>query len=309
MVLKIHARPLTAAFWGIFFALAWQAEAAQPAYFASPDAAVQALIEALKSDRPDRLETVMGPDVGELGSGDPVADAAARARFVAEAAKGTRIQHTEEGQAELLLGPEEWPFSIPLVKEASGWRFDTEAGKEELFNRRIGGNELHAIATVRAYVEAQNEYAAQDPTGSGVRQYAQRLGSSEGKRDGLYWPAVEGEPESPLGPLVAQAIREGYGGSQRGGQSPYHGYYYRILKAQGQHAPGGAFSYLSDGRLTAGFGLIAFPAEYGRSGIMTFIVNQRGLVFQKDLGDKTGELASSITEYDPDRSWTPVTED
>ena len=220
MVLKKHARALATAFWGIFFTVSWQAVAAEQAYFASPDEAAQALIEALKSNRPDAVETVMGSDVEALSSGDPVADAAERARFVAAAEKGMKVQLLGEDQAELLVGPNKWPFSIPLSRQKEGWRFDIEAGKEELFNRRIGRNELHAIATVRAYVEAQYEYADQDPTGSGVRQFAQRLGSSEGARDGLYWPVAEGESESPFGPLVAQAITKGYGGAEGDGQSP-----------------------------------------------------------------------------------------
>ena len=167
-------------------------------------------------------------------------------------------------------------------------------------NRRIGRNELQTIATARAYVEAQHEYAARDPSGSGVHQYARRFGSSEGERDGLYWPVVEGEQESPLGPLVAQAVREG------GGGAPYHGYYYRILEGQGEHAPGGARSYVKDGRMSAGFALVAYPAEYGRSGIMTLIVDSRGLMFQRDLGPETESLAAAIEAYDPGPGWLPV---
>jgi hypothetical protein len=237
-----------------------------------------------------------------------VADAGARAQFVESAEQSHRFRSQGDDRGLLLVGPEDWPFAIPLVKEAQGWRFDTAAGKEELLNRRIGSNELHAIATARAYVDAQHEYAARDPLGEGVRQYAQRFRSSEGKRDGLFWPAAEGEPESPFGPLVAEAVEEGYASEGTDQPSPYHGYYYRILLAQGDHAPGGSRSYVNDGRLTEGFGLIAFPAVHGRSGVMTFIVNQRGLMFQKDLGADTESLAAAIDAYDPDPSWTPVAE-
>jgi hypothetical protein len=283
--------------------------ASAQAYYPSPEEAVGALLAALQSDDPKALRAVLGPEVDELGSGDPVADAAARARFVEGAAERHRIEPRGEDRAELVVGADDWPFAIPLVRDAQGWRFDTAAGKEELINRRIGGNELHAIATARAYVEAQHEYAARDPQGEGLRQYAQRFGSREGKRDGLFWPTAEGEPESPLGPLVAAAVREGYSASESGDPSPYHGYYYRILAAQGEHAPGGAHSYLQDGRMTRGFGLVAYPAAYGSSGIMTFIVNDRGLMFQKDLGEDTEALAARIEEYDPDPSWSPVVED
>jgi len=293
---------------GIILMMAWAAAGAQPAHYSSPDEAVKALLEAAKSEDLEALKTVLGPDVEDLGSGDPVADEAARVRFVENASESHRIQLDGDDRAELLVGADAWPSSIPLVKEAEGWRFDTVAGKEELANRRIGSNELHAIASARAYVDAQYEYAARDPMGDGKRQYAQQFTSSEGKRDGLFWPAGEGEPESPLGLLVAEADLEGYDLAS-GQAAPYHGYYFRILKAQGVHAPGGAKSYLNDGHMTGGFGLVAFPAEYGNSGIMTFIVNQRGLMFQKDLGEDTVTLAAAMSEYDPDPTWTPVVED
>lgn len=307
MIVNKNARQMLVVTCGIILMIAWATAWTQPIHYPSPDEAVKALLDALTSEDAESLKTVLGPDVNELGSGDPVADEAARVRFVEAVSESHRVQFDGDDRAELLVGSEDWPFAIPLVKQAEGWRFDTVAGKEELANRRIGSNELHAIATTRAYVDAQHEYAARDPMGEQIRQYAQRIGSSEGKRDGLYWPADEGEPESPLGPLLARAVEEGYE-FEVGQPAPYHGYYFRILKAQGAHAPGGAMSYLNEGHMTGGFGVVAHPAEYGKSGIMTFIVNQRGLMFQKDLGEDTEGLASAINEYDPDPSWTPVTE-
>jgi len=308
MVVKKRFRQMFVVVCGIVVMMTWAAAGAQPAHYPSPDEAVGALLDALKSQDKEALKTVLGPDVDELGSGDAVADEAARVRFVEMASESHRVQLDGDDRAELLVGSDDWPFSIPLVKEAEGWRFDTVAGKEELANRRIGGNELHAIATARAYVDAQYEYATRDPTGAGMRQYAQRFTSSEGKRDGLFWAIGEGEPESPLGPLVAEAAQEGYD-LAAGEPTPYHGYYFRILKAQGAHAPGGAKSYLNGGHMTGGFGLVAFPAEYGMSGIMTFIINQRALMFQKDLGEDTVALAAAMSEYDPDPTWMPVVDD
>jgi hypothetical protein len=206
------------------------------------------------------------------------------------------------------VGPQDWRLPIPIVKENDGWRFDTKEGVEEYLDLRIGRNELHTIATMRAYVDAQYEYASRNPTGDKVPQFAQRFKCSEGKKDGLYWPAAAGEPESPLGPLAAQAAEEGYFKTRSAQPTPYHGYIYRILTAQGAHVPGGAMSYIVNGRMTRGFGLLAYPASYGHSGIMTFMVNQRGIVYQKDLGESTPALAQRITAYDPDDSWTPVTE-
>jgi hypothetical protein len=197
----------------------------------------------------------------------------------------------------------------PLVKDAQGWRFDGAAGKEEIVNRRIGRNELYAIEVMRDFVEAQEDYAEADPTRSGARQYAQRMVSTKGQKDGLYWPtASENEPLSPLGELAAAAVKEGYGGTDPTKATPFHGYYYRLLQAQGKSAPGGARSYVVNGKMTGGFAFLAWPAEYGSSGIKTFVVNQQGLVFEKDLGADTEKLAAAITEYDPDDSWDAVEE-
>jgi hypothetical protein len=281
----------------------------EQAYYTSADEAASALIEAAKSDGSEALKVVLGPELEAIRSGDPVADKAARRRFVEVAEQAIRVNMLGDDRAELLLGPDAWPYPIPMLREARGWRFDIPAGKEELLNRRIGSNELHSIATLRAIVYAQYEYAAADPMNKGVPQYAQRIGSSEGRRDGLYWPVKQGEAESPLGPLVAEAVAVGYGDSEQEGPKPYYGYFYRLLTAQGPNAPGGAKHYLKDGRLTEGFALVAYPAVYGNSGVMSFLVNHQGLIYQKDLGADTGQIAAKIEVYDPDLTWTPVNED
>lgn len=278
-----------------------------PLRFESSDAAAMALIEAAAEEGPDALLAVLGSDLEALVSGDPVADAADRQRFVALAQESASIEDESEDSAILVVGPEDWPFPIPLAKDDQGWYFDTEAGIEEILDRRIGLNELHAIATARAFVDAQREYAAADPDGDGIHAFAARLWSTEGAKDGLYWPTAEGEPESPMGPLVAEAVEEGYQVREEGeGPRPYHGYYFRILTAQGPSAPGGAKSYLKDGHLTEGVALLAWPATYENSGIMSFQVDQRGMVYESDLGEDTETAAAAITAYDPGEGWEPV---
>ena len=281
---------------------------AQQPVFATPKAAVDALIEAAASEEPGALVGVLGPGVEELHSGDPVADAAERRAFAEAAMAKKTIELQGENLAVLNIGPEDWPFPIPLQHDDSGWYFDTEAGTDELLNRRIGRNELHTIAVMRAYVDAQFEYAAEDRNSDGKREYAQRLMSSEGMRDGLYWPTAEGEPDSPIGRLVAAAVTEGYRPGENTEPEPYHGYLYRVLTAQGSNAAGGARDWITDGRLTKGFGLIAYPTQYGNTGIMTFMVNQSGLVMERDLGDDTAGLAPAITVYDPEDHWHVVTD-
>ena len=277
-------------------------------YFENPEQAAQALIDAASDDGDDALTAILGPKTGDLSSGDPVEDANGRQAFIDAAVEQAGIEQDGDDRATLVIGKDDWPFAIPLVKEPQGWRFDTDAGLEEIQNRLIGKNELYAIAVAEAYVDAQREYESEDRTGEG-RQFAQKLKSSEGKRDGLYWPVVEGEPESPMGPLIAEAVAEGYLQDPDSGPKPYHGYFYRMLKAQGPNAPGGAKSYVGDsGRMTEGFGLVAWPADYGNSGVMTFIVNQQGVVFQKDLGEQTDQLAAAVTAYDPDAAWQVVTD-
>ncbi len=276
--------------------------------FASPDEAAAALVDAVKRDDVAALRAIFGPKSDKLlSSGDEVEDAAVRKRFAADVAQSTRVEFDGDGRAELIVGSEDWPFPVPLVKTGAVWRFDTAAGTNEIVNRRVGRNELRAIATCRAFVEGQQEYAAADRDGKGAGAFAAKFASTAGTRDGLYWPVAEGESPSPLGPLAAAAAQEGY---RRKGDTPvpFHGYYFRILTAQGAHAPGGAKSYVRDGRLTGGFALVAYPASYGVSGVMTFVVNQQGIIFQKNLGRQTATLAARLTRYDPDRSWEPVTD-
>ena len=269
--------------------------------FPTPDAAAKALATAARANDTARLAAVLGADSeAVVSSGDPVDDARARKQYATWAAERTQVEQTPEGDHAIVhVGKEDWPLPIPLVHEGNAWRFDTAAGKEELLNRRIGRNELSTISTCRTYVEAQHEYAAR------FHEYAQVLRSTPGKHDGLYWEA-SGKEESPLGPLVAEATAEGYAVTDSAKPAPYHGYYFRPLKAQGAHAPGGARDWVKDGKMTGGFGLLAWPAEHGASGVMTFIVGPQGVVFQKDLGAQTEEAAKAITTYDPDGSWNPT---
>jgi hypothetical protein len=273
--------------------------------FNTPDAAVDALVGAARSGDAKAIVSVLGPEGNAIvSSGDPVADANTREKFVAAYDAKHAIEPEGDGAQTLIIGDEDWPFPIPLVNKAGEWQFDTGAGLDEILRRRVGRNELSAIEVARAYVQAQNEYAELDPAGLGRGVYAQRIVSHPGKKDGLYWPTAEGQPPSPLGELAAQASAEGY----KAGQAPipYHGYYYRILTRQGADAPGGAYDYLVKGKMRGGFALLAFPAEYGNSGIMTFMVNHDGTVFQKDLGPKTAKLARKIESFAPDQTWTVV---
>ena len=273
--------------------------------FATPQQAVDALIIATRSGRSAALIRVLGPAGKALiHSGDPVADRNARQRFVAAYDQQHRIELRGPERAVLIVGPEQWPMPIPLVHSASGWQFDTAAGRQEILDRRIGRDELAVIQVCRAYVEAQREYAVLAADSGGRPEYAQHFVSHPGRHNGLYWPTQPGAPQSPLGPLIAQARAGGYAsGGTRHEHHPYFGYYFRILTAQGPHAPGGAKHYLVDGRMSGGFALLAYPATYGDSGIMTFIVNRTGIVFERNLGPHTVTLAAKIRAYDPDDSW------
>jgi len=271
--------------------------------FATPEAAVTALVDAIRSDNQKAILDILGPDARSVvSSGDPVADRNARERFVADFDRAHHLQGGG-GKVVLYVGPDDFPFPIPLVPDGDVWRFDTPAGKDEILNRRIGKNELNAIQVCLAYVDAQREYYSEDRNADGVREYATRFTSTPGKHDGLYWRTKAGEKHSPLGPLVAAARAEGYRKGQRNVSVPYHGYYYRILTAQGPHASDGAHNYMAHGRMIGGFALVAFPAEWGVSGVMTFIVNHEGVVYEKDLGPTTATIARNMQLFDPDSSW------
>jgi hypothetical protein len=275
--------------------------------FKSPDEAASALVSAAKTNDMKAFATVLGPDGDDIvSSGDEVADAATRQKFVA--AYDAKHQITMEGdnKAILVIGQEDFPLPIPLIRKDGMWRFDTAAGREEILARRIGKNELDAIQASLAYVDAQNDYAEKDRTGAGVGTYAQRIISQPGKKDGLYWPTAQGEEASPLGELVAQATAQGY--RVGGGRTPFHGYYFKILTKQGPAAADGELDYVVRGKMIGGFALVAYPAEYGNSGVMTFLVNHAGTVFQKDLGPDTARLAERMTSFNPDKTWQEVSD-
>jgi Protein of unknown function (DUF2950) len=271
--------------------------------FKTADEAADALVSAARAGDRKALLTVLGRDGADIvSSGDPVADVSARNRVLE--AYDAKHQVVMEGndKAVLVIGREDWPFPIPLVRKDGSWRFDTAAGREEILYRRIGRNELDAIETCLAYVDAQQEYAERGVAGSGV--YAQRIVSRPGKKDGLYWPAQSSTDESPLGELAASAAAEGYRAGQQ--RAPYHGYYYKVLTRQGPNAPGGALDYVVRGNMIGGFALVAYPAEYRNSGIMTFLVNHQGNVYEKDLGPDTARIAAGMTAFNPDNTWRRV---
>jgi len=278
---------------------------AQPKTFASPEEAVKAMVDAMKTGDKAESAAIFGPGSESLiSSGDDVEDKATRERFLRNYEEKNSLAKKGDDEAILQVGKDDWPFPIPIRRKGSAWAFDTKAGKEEFLNRRIGRNELNTIDVLEAYVVAQREYARKDWDGDGVYPYAQKFGSTPGKKDGLYWEAKEGEEASPLGPFSAKAAQEGYTRKTKSEKpSPYNGYYFRILKAQGKHAPGGAYDYVVKGNMILGFGLVAYPAKYGSSGIMTFIVNQEGVVYQKDLGKGTAKAAGGMKRYDPDPTW------
>lgn len=271
--------------------------------FTSLEQATTALVDAIKANDRKVLLDILGPEgLSLVDSGDAVADRNTGQRFAAEYDRGHRLEGGG-GKVVLFVGPDDFPFPIPLVPEGPVWRFDTKAGKEEILNRRIGRNELHAIQVSLAYVDAQREYYSEDRNDDGLREYAQHFASAPGKRDGLFWETKAGEAPSPLGPLVARARIEGYGGGRQVTPVPYQGYYYRILPAQGSDASGGAYDYVAHRRMIGGFALVAFPAQYGVSGVMTFIVNHEGVVYQKDLGPNTAAIVRGIKLFNPDGSW------
>jgi len=272
--------------------------------FASARAAVTALVEANKADNLTALNDILGPAAASLiTSGDDTQDKNDRAQFVTLYEAHHRLQKTAPGTLTLLIGKTEWPLPIPLVKSADQWRFDSAAGAQELLYRRIGANELAAIKVARALHQAQLDYAASAHDGNAKGLYAQRFRSSPSMQDGLYWPVADGEAMSPAGPLVADADAAGYA---TGTRHPFHGYYFRILKSQGPHARGGAKDYVVDGKMSGGFAILAYPVEFGASGIMSFLVSDRGRVYEKDLGEGTGEAAQALSSFDPDPTWKPL---
>lgn len=284
--------------------------------FATPEAAVQALVEAAKTGDQKEMAAIYGPERDKLLSGDTVLDANSLKRFAEHLGKAAILNRVDDTRYTLLVGEKHWPSPIPIVKEGRKWRFDTAAGLDEILNRKIGQNELSAIMACRAYVLAQWEYytEARNTSSDGLAVYAQHLISAPGTRDGLYWDVPQDGKPSPLGSLIADAREEGYTlglakNTEAPKRSPFHGYFFRILKAQGPHAPGGKFDYVINGNMIAGYALIAYPNRWGSSGVMTFIVNQQGRVYEKDLGSETADLAKAIMEYDPDPSWRLVVEE
>ena len=293
---KAPAKPATAQ--------AGAAKADTQQAFATPEEAAKALADAVRAENPAAMLEIFGPKSKSwLFTGDWVVDEADWKAFLEAYDRKNAIRKDGEDKAVLLIG-DDWPLPAPLVRKAGQWRFDAEAGREEVTNRRIGGNELDTIQTLLAIVDAQREYAASDLDRNGYNDYARRFVSAPGMKDGLYWPEKEGEPQSPLGILAAKAAREGYTGKARAGKSePYHGYHYRMLTGQGKNASDGAYDYLVKGKMIGGFAVVAYPARYGVSGVMTFVVNHEGIVYEKDLGHSTSSVAGSMKLFNPDKSW------
>ncbi len=295
-------------------------QAAQQTTFSTPEDAMHAVVEAAKAKDHATLKGIFGPDNDQLLSGDRVEDNKDLENFAAAVSVSAELKKEGDSKYTMVVGQNNYPLPIPIVKQGDHWIFDTKAGIEEILNRRIGENELSTVATCRAYVVAQWEYFTEGHMGQdGVAAYAQKFRSTPGQHDGLFWETAEGEKPSPLGELVAAARAEGYGlkgqtpaqakeGDQKPAHSAYHGYFFKILTRQGSHAPGGKYSYIINGNMIAGYALLAYPAKWGNSGVMTFMVNQQGRVYQKNLGRDTAKTASAITEYDPDPSWKPVGE-
>jgi len=273
--------------------------------FSSPEAASNALVTAAQNNDAKAMLDILGPDAKQIvSSGDDAEDAQGRANFVRRYQQMHRLVKEPDGTTVLYIGAENWPTPIPLVNKGNTWQFDTEAGMKEILYRRVGRNEISTIRVCQELVAAQKEYYSAQH-----HEYAQKIMSDEGQHNGLYWKAGEGEPQSPIGPLVAAAVAEGYAPSRTGAPTPFRGYYYHILTSQGENGPGGAKSYMVNGKMTKGFAFVAYPAEYRSSGVMTFIVNQDGVVYQKDLGQKTDELAKDMKEYDPDSGWQKAEEE
>ncbi|MEN6373938.1 MAG: DUF2950 domain-containing protein [Smithella sp.] len=275
--------------------------------FSSAEDAASALAAAVKSGNKSEIITILGPGSTKIvSSGDEVADKEGLERFNRLYEEKHLIESAAGNKSILVLGNDDFPFPVPLVKKENKWHFDARAGRDEILNRRIGRNELEVINVMLTYVDAQREYASKDRDSDAVLEFAQKFRSTPGKKDGLYWEAKDGVEMSPLGSFVAKADSEGYAKSKGGDNSPYWGYLFKILKAQGKYAEGGAFDYVVNGRMILGFALVAYPVEYGNSGIMTFVVNQNGVVHQKDMGRNTGKIAAAMKSYNPDNTWKKV---
>jgi len=302
---RCGALAMAAAFIVLVISAPSQAETVKQRTFASPEEAVKAFVEALKSNDAKAVEAILGPGSRDLvSSGDPVADGAVREKFLRRYGEKNKLEVTET-KAVLNLGNDDWPFAIPIAKKDALWRFDAKAGREEILARRIGQNELSAIQVCLAYVDAQREYVLKDRDADGLLEYAQKFGSDKGKKNGLYWQAKQDEEQSPLGSIAAAAQKQGY--SKKGEKpQPFYGYYYRILTGQGKNAPGGAYDYMVKGNMIGGFALVAYPAKYASSGVMTFIVNYDGVVYQKDLGKNTEKAAQAMKLFNPDSTWKKV---
>jgi hypothetical protein len=286
------------------------AKGVQQKTYSSPEDAVKALVDSIRPNDTKQMSAILGPHSKEIiSSGDEIADKVVNARFIRLYDEKNKIEMVSDSRAILSVGEKDWPLPIPIVKKGQLWLFDSKAGKEEILNRRIGRNELAVIKVCEAYVDAQQEFALMDTDGDGLFEYAQKFMSSPGKKDGLYWETKEGEKTSPIGPFAANAKKEGYlKKSTQDRPQPYYGYFYKILKGQGKNAPGGAYDYVVKGNMIGGFALIAYPAQYGNSGIMTFIVNHEGVVYQKNLGKDAAKVAEATKVFDPDKTWKKVEE-
>jgi hypothetical protein len=305
----MHTRSIWSRFVAVLLALPFLAAAPpgdMPKQFASPDAAIDTLVAAVRADDVAQLRALFGQaGLRDVSAGDPVANQTQRQKFLS-AFDAKHAVDVKGDEARLSIGADDWPFPIPLKRTPQGWSFDVAAGREEILDRRIGANELYTQQVMLAYADAQNEYVQSLHDGNKVRVYAQHLMSSAGRHDGLYWPTEEGQPQSPLGPLVAEARVAGYHPGENAEPQPFHGYYFHVLKGQGPHAPGGAYDYVANGLMLGGFGLVAWPATWGSTGVMTFVVNQDGEIYQKDLGPTTAKLAKGMTRFDPDATWRKV---
>jgi hypothetical protein len=288
------------------------ADASTQRFFASPEDAVKSLTEAVKAKNENAIDQIFGPSGKDLRSGDKIQDDAEYDELAKHLTEKTNLVKENDTKVILQVGNENWPFPIPIAKRDGQWFFDTKEGKEEILNRRIGENELTAILVCRTYVKAQREYTLKDWDGDGIFAYAQKLRSDQGKKNGLFWRVASGEIMSPLGELVAKARMEGYKKEKAAFKeetlTPFHGYYFKILTRQGKNAPGGKYNYIINGNMVGGFALVAFPSNWGNSGVMTFIVNQQGKVYQKNIGPNTAKIAQGMKSYNPDKTWTPVKE-